>query len=270
MRKIIDLLIKNIHSLTFSFLLLFSFFQIIDKNYYQNSKFNFFSNSIINSIKENKLIFSEYFELREINEKLIIENTFLKNLKSISPDDKISYKNTDTNYLFNNGKIISNSIKFSKNFITINKGSNDKVSIDDGVISDNGLIGIVNNTSRNFSTLISILNTDLNINAKLKNSNHFGSLNWSGESYEHINLYDIPKNASIKIGDTILSGGMSAIFPEDIPIGKIETYTLPNSTNYYQIKVKLFEDMGSIKNIYIVKNNFKEEINNVEKPNEEY
>jgi len=91
MRKIIDLLIKNIHSLTFSFLLLFSFFQIIDKNYYQNSKFNFFSNSIINSIKENKQIFSEYFELREINEKLIIENTFLKNLKSISPDDNESF-----------------------------------------------------------------------------------------------------------------------------------------------------------------------------------
>ena len=65
------------------------------------SSSNFFSNSIINSIKENKLIFSEYFELREINEELIIENTFLKNLKSISTDDKISYKNIDTNYLFN-------------------------------------------------------------------------------------------------------------------------------------------------------------------------
>ena len=101
------------------------------------------SNSIINSIKENKQIFSEYFELREINEKLIIENTFLKNLKSISPDNKILYKNIDTNYFFYSGRIISNSIKFSKNFITINKGSNDKVSIDDGVISENGLIGFI-------------------------------------------------------------------------------------------------------------------------------
>ena len=97
------------------------------------------------------------------------------------------------------------------NFITINKGSNDKVSIDDGVISENGLIGIVNNVSRNFSTLISILNTDLNINAKLKNSNHFGSLNWSGESYEHINLYDIPKS-SIKIHKKKVSLAGSLIF----------------------------------------------------------
>ena len=270
MRKIIDFLIKNVHKLTFSFLLLFSFFQVINKNYYQNSKFNFFSNSTINSIKESAQIFSEYFDLKKTNEKLIIENNFLKNLKSISPDDEVSFKNIDTNFFFNAGKIISNSIKFSKNFITINKGSDDKVSIDDGVISDNGLIGIVNNTSSNFSTLISILNTDLNINAKIKNSNHFGSLNWSGESNEYINLYDIPKNANIKIGDTILSGGMSAVFPEDIPIGKIENFNLPNATNYYEIKVKLFEDIGSIKNIYIVKNNFKEEINNLEKLNEEY
>ena len=79
MRRIIDFLIKNIHSLTFTFLLSFSFIQIIDKNFYHNSKFNFYSNSMINSINGLKQNFSEYFELKIINENLIIENTLLKN-----------------------------------------------------------------------------------------------------------------------------------------------------------------------------------------------
>ena len=83
MRKIIDFLIKNIHSLTFAFLLLLSITQIIDKNYYHSSKFNFFSNSLVNIINEEKQNLVEYFELKEINENLINENNFLRNNYSI-------------------------------------------------------------------------------------------------------------------------------------------------------------------------------------------
>ena len=268
MRRIIDFLIKNIHSITFTFLLSFSFVQIIDKNYYHNSKFNFYSNSLVNTINDFKQSFTEYFELKRINEKLIIENSFLKNN---------SIKTTENDSIFNNGnysykpaKIISNSIKFSKNFITINKGRNQKINIDDGVISNMGVIGIINNTSNKFSTIISILNTDLIINAKIKNTNHFGSLSWDANNFQTINLDDVPKSALIKNGDTIQTGGMSSIFPENIPIGEIIDYSIPDASNYYKIKVKLFEDMGSVKNVYVIQNNFKQEIKDLEKNNEKY
>ena len=74
MRRIIDFLIKNIHSLTFTFLLSFSLIQIIDKNFYHNSKFNFYSNSLVNTINDFKQSFTEYFGLKIINENLILEN----------------------------------------------------------------------------------------------------------------------------------------------------------------------------------------------------
>ncbi len=266
MRKIVDFFIKNTDSLTFTFLLLFSLIQIIDKNYFHNSKFNFFTNSFVNTIKENKLELIEYFELKKTNQSLINENSFLRNNTNLYLKDSFNF--SQKNYLYTPAKIISNSIKFSKNFITINKGTDHNIKVDDGVISNNGIIGVVNNTSPKFSTLISILNTDLNINTKVKNTNHFGSLNWDADSYEFINLYDIPKNANIKIGDTIISGGMSSIFPENVPIGFIKSYNLPSGNNYYDIKVKLFEDIASLKNIYVVKNNFKYEIKNLERNNE--
>ena len=268
MQRIIDFLIKNIHSLTFSFLLSFSFIQIIDKNYYHNSKFNFYSNNTINSINSFKQSFNEYFELKRINEKLIIENSILKNNSvKIAENDSIFNKG---DYSYRPAKIISNSIKFSKNFITINKGINQKINIDDGVISNIGVIGIINNTSNKFSTLISVLNTDLIINAKIKNTNHFGSLSWDANDFQIMNLDDVPKSALIKNGDTIQTGGMSSIFPENIPIGEIIDYYIPDASNYYEIKVKLFEDIGSVKNVYVVKNNFKQEIKDLEKGNERY
>ena len=282
MRKIIDFLIKNIHSLTFSLLLLLSLTQIINKNYYHNRKFqlcmhvdmicirkfNFFSNSFVNLINEEKQSIVEYFELKKINEKLVSENNLLRN--NYSKNKKIDSVKSVNNYLFTSAKIISNNIKFSKNFITINKGENDNIEIDDGVISNNGVIGIINNTSEKFSTLISILNTDLIINARIKSTNHFGSLSWDANDYELLNLLDIPKSAKIKINDTIETGGMSSIFPKNIPIGTIQSFNLPTGLNYYEITVKLFEDIGSIQNVYVVKNNFKDEIKKLENNNEQY
>ncbi len=266
MRKIIDFLIKNVHSLTFIILILFSITQIINKNYYHNSKFNFFSNSLVNSINQSKQSFNEYFELKKINESLISENNFLRNKYSenIEVDSFVPINN----YLFESAKVISNNIKFSKNFITINKGKEDGVEIDDGVVSNKGVIGIVNNTSEKFSTLISILNTDLIINAKIKRTNHFGSLNWDANDTQLLTLYDVPKNAKIKINDTIETGGMSSIFPKDIPLGIIENFILPAASNYYEISIRLFEDIGSIQNVYVVKNKFRNEINELEKNNE--
>ena len=268
MRKIIDFLINNVHSIIFTLLLLFSITQIIDKNYYHNSKFNFYSNSLVNVINEQKQTLSEYFKLKKINESLISEIIFLRN--NYSQNIKIDSTKSMDNYFFNSAKIISNSIKFSKNFITINKGNEDNVEIDDGVISNNGVIGIINNTSEKFSTIISILNTDLIINAKISRTNHFGSLRWDANDSEILNLFDIPKSANIKINDTIKTGGMSAIFPENIPIGKIEKYILPVGSNYFEIKIKLFEDIGSIQNVYVVRNNFKDEIKKLENSNEQY
>lgn len=268
MRKIIDFLIKNIHSLTFTLLLLFSLAQVIDKNYYQSSKFNFYSNSLVNLINEEKQSLVEYLNLKKINKILISENNILRN--NYSTNTKIDSIKPTNNYLYTSAKIISNNIKFSKNFITINKGANDNIEIDDGVISSNGVIGIINNTSEKFSTIISILNTDLIINAKIKSTNHFGSLNWDANDYEILNLLDIPKSAKIKINDTIETGGMSSVFPKNIPIGIIQSFNLPTGLNYYEITVKLFEDIGSIQNVYVVKNNFKDEIKKLENNNEQY
>jgi rod shape-determining protein MreC len=110
---------------------------------------------------------------------------------------------------------------------------------------------------------MSILNLNSKINAKIKNSFHFGSLEWNGEDPSKINLNDVPKIAKIKIGDSIVSGGMSSIFPENLPIGVVSKIDLKNSENYYGIDVLLNNDMTSIKNVYIINNPDKKEIDNL-------
>jgi rod shape-determining protein MreC len=158
------------------------------------------------------------------------------------------------------GRVIKNSYADQRNYITINKGRKDSVEQDMGVITTRGILGIVENTSNGFSTVQSILNEKSNINAKIKNSNHFGSLIWDSKDYNTVQLIDIPRLVQLTIGDTIVTGAMSSIFPENIPIGIIKKFDLDASKNFYRIDVSLFNDMTNINNVYIIKNLNREEI----------
>tara|TARA_B100000925_G_scaffold144432_1_gene108163 strand:+ start:121 stop:930 length:810 start_codon:yes stop_codon:yes gene_type:complete len=267
MRNFINFFIEKIDKIIFLGLLIISFSLILNRNFFQNSKFNFFSNNIISSIKNQTKQIDNYLKLRSENIKLKQENLSLKIQLNSLPKNSSS-TNKSENYNFNTAEIIANSIKYSRNYIMINKGSNDFVKLDDGLVTKNGIIGIINKVSPKYSTAISILNTDLKINAKIKRTNHFGSLEWNGVDHKSMMLYDIPKSANIQINDSVVSGGMSFIFQENIPIGKVKNIKLKEDSNYYLIDVELFEDLSSLNSVYIISNYNKDELYNLNIDNE--
>lgn len=199
---------------------------------------------------------TSYFKLREENKNLVRENQQLRYQLYNSVEKAYQSENDSTrkNYTVAQGKVIKNGFADQRNYITINKGSNDSIQQDMGVVTDKGILGIVENTSGNFATVQSILNEKSNINAKIKNSNHFGSLVWDAKNYNIVQLIDIPRLVPLTIGDTIVTGAMSSIFPENIPIGTIKKFNLDSSKSFYFIDVALFNDMTNIKNVYIIKN----------------
>ena len=134
-----------------------------------------------------------------------------------------------------------------------------------GVINSLGIVGVVENTSANYATVLSILNTESPINAKIKKSNHIGSLIWNGKSTGYVQLVDVPRLASVRKGDTIVTGAQSTIFPENINIGTIERIYTDEETHYYKIEVKLFNDMTNLGHVYIIKSKNREELINLEK-----
>ena len=128
------------------------------------------------------------------------------------------------------------------------------------VLSHDGIIGIINKTSNNYSSVISILSRDLKINARFKNSNVFGSLEWKNLNPELMDLSDVSITNSINIGDTIVTGGMSYYFPENIILGTIKSYKESNSSGYYSIKIKLKSNLTDLNDVYILENKNREEI----------
>ena len=208
---------------------------------YLSGKSSFFSSSI-----------NSYFNLKDKNQKLIDENLKLKEIE-------LEYKSLESNSIIN-ASVIFNSINKSKNIIVIDKGTNGGVDEEMGVITSKGIVGIIKSVTENYASIISLLNTDLKVNAILKNSSTIGSVTWDGLNSKILKLNDIPLSSSIKIGDTIVTGGMSFYFPKGIPIGTITNYDNSSLEGYYEIDVSIFNDFSSLSNLYIIERTDNDEI----------
>lgn len=241
----------------------------IQSHSYHKSKVINSANFFTGKVYETTNNIEGYFNLKTQNEELAIENARLKGLLfNIKDSTKIpnldsikGVKKTDIII----SKVIRNNYTSQENYLTINSGSDQGVKPEMGVINSLGIVGIIANTSANYATVMSILNKNSQLNAKLKKSDHFGSLIWNGKSTGFVQLVDVPRLASVRRGDTVVTGAQSTIFPENINIGTVNKIYIDNETTSYTIDVKLFNDMTSLGHVYIIKNKDKDEIINLEK-----
>ena len=233
---------------------------------------NFFW-SISNSIKN-------YTNLREVNRALTEENKVLLEQNKIYHDyitkqrseakleelSNIISKNLGdsaiANFDFLLAKVIKNTRNTLHNYLIIDKGSNQGVVEDLGVITPSGVVGIIRAVGKNHSYVYSLLNTKQSISAKIGNSTVYGSLKWEGTDIDKAHLAEIPLNVEVKEGDIVYTSGNSSFFPPDIPIGVAGKYDVSSGMTKY-IEVSLFQDFRNLEYVIIVKNNERREIDSL-------
>ncbi len=270
MQQIFNFIFKNSYRLLFLLLLGISLSLTIQAHSFHKSKVISSANFLTGCVYAQLNAIDEYFSLRSRNEELAIENARLKTIL-FNRTDSVDIAKIDTipglkrtNVIVS--KIIHNTYNSPENYLTLHAGTNDGVQTDMGVINDLGIVGIIEKTSPRYATVLSVLNIKSRINAKFKKSNHFGSLEWNGKNTGFVQLIDVPRLASsVRIGDTIVTGAQSRIFPENINIGTVYKIYIDNKTNYYTIDVKLFNDMTNLGHVYIIKDNEREELLQLEK-----
>lgn len=214
---------------------------------------------------------ASYLQLKQINEGLVAQNKQL--MKELYGKQRGSSPTIHTiedtigkqNYTFIDGDVIFNSITQRDNYLTVNRGKKDGILANMGVIAPNGIVGIVINTTNEYSLIQSVLSVkNMKINGALKHSGYFGTLTWKGEDARIMHLANIPKYVPLKVGDTVITDGKSAIFPQGIMIGKVAGYEVDKKTGFWDISVELSEKMGAIGKVYIVKNLQKTELQKIE------
>lgn len=262
MKEIIKLILKYHFTIIFILLEAISFSLIVQHNNYQRTVFSGRTATFFCYISSMISNIDNYFSLRETNEKLVAENTNLKNRiesfrssvdgqeNRMLAEDSLFF---DVDYRYQSAQMVNSSFNKTKNYITLDKGSSDGVDKEMAVCSRDGVVGIIQNTSRHYARVLPLINTNLRVSAKLKKNGYYGSLQWDGNDYRYSYLNDIPFHVDVTQGDTVVTSGFSSIFPEGELIGFVETVN-KETANFLTIKVKLAVDFKKISDVYVVAN----------------
>ena len=235
------------------------------------------ANSVVSSVYSVINNITSYFYLRDINDDLQQKNAALEmevlTLRAqvseylLQNSDTVGNTLTSKQYDYILSRVISNSITLQQNYITINKGQKDGISSEMGVVDQNGVVGIVNIVGDNSARIISLLNPNLRLSCKVKGSDYFGSLVWDGKSPYYAILEEMPRHVKFEEGDTIVTSGYSAVFPEGIIVGFVDEQLNSGADNFFSLKIKLSTDFTQLSNVRVLKNNMKEELDMLKQKN---
>jgi rod shape-determining protein MreC len=207
-----------------------------------------------------------YFQLKQTNKQLAEENVRLRNLLASNfeaPDTTrqriIDSLVIDTSkgirkFIWLPAKVVANTTSLQMNYITLHRGSLQGVKKDMAVIGPNGVVGIVIETSDNYSRVMSLLHRNSKVSSMLKKGNVAGSIEWDGKDPQFLTLKNIPKSIQITKGDSVLTSTYSANFPSNIMVGRVFNITDDPSSNFYTIKVKTATNFFAIQYVNVVEN----------------
>lgn len=265
MRSLFLFIIRHHYQLIFLLLITISLWLTFTFNNYQRAAFVSSSSRVAGSVNETVSGITGYVNLGTVNRTLAEENARLKSSALnayFNSTPSIKYIN-DTlyrqQYVFIAARVINNSVNRRNNYMTLNRGKVHGVQEGMGVISSNGIAGIVKDVSEHYSSVFSVLHKNFKTGARLAGSNYAGNFEWPGGHSWKGRVTEIPNHVRIKTGDTLVTTAASAVFPDGVMIGTIEDFEIKPGENFYTISVRIATNFRNLGYVYIVNNLMKGE-----------
>lgn len=265
MKNIFQFLKRNFYVLLF--LILEAVALTVFFRYHQQQQSRLYS--FCTGLKGSFLSSSEYrtkTELSRENQRLQRENARLRAGLETSCLQTLHFQDsalTDSvyrqMYVFLPARIVDGHINLADNYFLLDAGRDEGVEPGMAVISPNGIIGIVDKVSQRFSSVISVLHRQSMVSVRLPATGHSGSLTWPGMRCDEALLSDIPSHVPVRVGDKVVTSGLSVVYPGGIPVGFVSEIS-GKEDDFYRLKVRFSEDYRRIDNVYVVKNLYKEDI----------
>lgn len=274
MNTFLQLLSRINHRVLFLLLLLIALFMIVRNNEAQGRIFLNSAGQVTGLFDSGANAIWSYFNLRRENEKLQHEISVLRG--QLAKDQYSNQVSTDTLqkvidstsvqiYRYIEATVTNNSVDKPKNYLTLNRGRKHGVKVNMGVITTNGILGVVRYVSEHYCIVMSILHTDSRVSAQIRGKGFYGSLIWDGKDPGKVFLTDIPKHNKISsTEDVVETAGFSTYYPPGVAIGKVFYHTVPPGSSNHLIHVKLNANMASVRYAQIVVNVHAAEIKKLE------
>lgn len=272
MNSIFQFLYKHLHWIVFIVLEIVCFVLLFSYNSFQGSVYLSTANNLSARIVSARSRVTDYFGLAEVNDRLATQNAALlqrveelealvalQQLDSLSQVEAIQRVHR-TGYVITPAQIIDKSVNRADNFMTIDRGTLDGVQPNMGVMSANGVVGVVYKCTEHYSLVMSLLNSKSSVSCKVQGSNDLGYLRWSGGDARYAMLHDLPRYSSVSVGDTIVTSGNSTFFPEGIMVGKVEELYPSSDGLSMTLKVALSAHFPQLERVFIMRKMDAEEL----------
>ncbi len=261
MELILRFFAKNGPFFTWLVLVILSILLLCHTNPYQRSVWFGGANIVSGGVHTLSDGISGYFGLRQVNSELLGQMALLEEenyrlrqeLQALADVDSVLHASKP--YQFVVAHVIDNSITQAENYLILNKGSEDGISVGMAVADQNGAIGQVSKVSSHFAQVISILNPKFSLSSCIQNDQSAGSVTWDGDSPDYVQLNDVPRNVQFQIGDTVITSGYGGSFPRGVPVGTVVESSPAQNNNFLTFKVKLTSHFGRINDVFVIINN---------------
>lgn len=272
MRNLLNFIIRNSHWLLASLLVAFSFYLVFTHNSYQRSIYLTSANNVTGWFYSLSKDVNAFFHLKE-NNRLLLERSaelekeivalkdhinILAAVDSVEADFFVSDSLPLPQFNYIPAEVVNLSFSGVNNFITIDKGAQHGIKPDMGVVSAEGVVGVVSNVSQNFSVIIPVINPKFRLSARLKNSENYGSISWNGASIREAQLQELPKHEEFHPGDTVLTS-FSRIFPRNLIIGFVSSEGRSKDDNFNTFNIQLATNFYSLQSVLVIDDTYYEE-----------
>ena len=265
MRNLIQFLLRYSNFLIFLILEVVAFILICTSHEYQQSSVWSSANRMVAGTNNIRTTIVEYFQLRAENEELAAENAKLKAELMQQANEMEAAAERDSQYVYSHldweyipAKVVGITTNKQHNYLTINKGLRDSIEVDMGVVGADGVVGIVSAVGEKYSLVVPIIHTKISISSRLKNNGQIGGTAWDGRNCHYVNLTEIARHIDVNQGDTVVTSGLTEVFPEGVMVGEVYETSLGQGDNYHQTVVKLSTDYKSLRYVQVLRNNNKQ------------
>lgn len=276
MRNLLDFLLKYNYFLLFVLLEVICFILLFRFNSYQGSVFFTSANAVAGSVCEISSQVARYWGLEEVNRRLTARNVELelevealrRAVNGYAQDSMAARSLLDKvydSYHIYPARVVNNSVARFNNYMTLDKGSDDGIRPEMGVVCGNGVVGIIYLTGPRHSIVLPVLNPKSSISCKIRRTEYFGFLKWEGGDPQYAYVKDMPRHSEFMLGDTVVTSGHSAVFPEGIPIGTVDDMVDSHDGLSYLLRVRLFTDFARLSDVLVITSVKKEERTSLEK-----
>ncbi|RYU80774.1 rod shape-determining protein MreC [Hymenobacter persicinus] len=283
MRNLFAFLFRYRGILVFGLLEVLSLTLLVRNSNYHGAAFFNSSNAYVGQVLDLRTRIYDYFRLVQVNQGLVAENAALRQqlyradasnrvadslpvsrdsltqarLQRLGRPDSLllglkQIPARDPDYPLIPARVINNSLRNVDNYLTLNVGTVDGVRAGMGVLAAAGVVGRVKVTSEHYATVTSVLHSKTAISAKILRDGTFGVIKWLGEDPTHVLLDYIPRQNKLVRGDTIVTSGYNAIFPEGVRIGTVDSFVKEADKNFWTVRVRLAVDFTKLTYVYVV------------------